>query len=103
MSIFLDVSRFDCPSCKKVIEVQKIQDFSARFSVRKSFGCPHCGSRLNWAKLPHHFAHYGLWSAVLMFPLPIFGVYSYNIGMWVLGFNLLVVVGGIMNQKLVLD
>jgi predicted RNA-binding Zn-ribbon protein involved in translation (DUF1610 family) len=103
MGLYLEISRFRCPNCNETIAVNKIQDFSTRFSKREAFTCPHCGTTLNWAKAPHHLAHYSLWAACLTFPMPFTGLYSFQTGIWVLGIFLLGTTAGLMMQKLVIE
>lgn len=101
MGLYLDISRYQCPHCKETIAVNKIQDFSTRFSKRVAFDCPHCNTKLNWAKRPHHLAHYSMWAAFLTFPLPFTGLYSFEAGIWVLAGFLLASAAGMMTQRLV--
>jgi hypothetical protein len=103
MGLYLEISRFRCPNCSKTIVVNKIQDFSTRFSKREAFVCPHCSTALNWSKAPHHLAHYSLWAAFLTFPIPFTGVYSTKTGIWVLGICLLATATGLIMQKLVIE
>ena len=103
MSLYFDISRYRCPNCKQVIAVNQIQDFSTRFGKREVFNCPHCGTKLNWAKLPHHIAHYSMWAAFITFPLPLTGLYSYQTGTWVLLTFLVMSAVGMMKQKLVIN
>lgn len=103
MGIYLDVSSFECPSCKKKISVNKIQDFSTRFSKRQAFNCPHCGKTLNWAKGPHNLAHYSMWVAFLTFPIPFSGIYSFSVGIWIFCACLLASATGMIFQKLEID
>jgi len=103
MALYLDISRYRCPRCWETVAVNRIQDFSTRFGKREAFDCPHCGTRLNWARNSHRLAHFSLWLAVLTFPLPLLGVYSTKIGIWVLGGFLLASAAGMMLKHLVVE
>jgi len=103
MGLYLEFSRFRCPHCKQSIAVHKFQDFSTRFGKREAFDCPHCNTTLNWAKIPHHLAHYSMWAALLTFPIPFTGLYSFQTGIWILGFCLLASATGMMLQRLAIE
>jgi hypothetical protein len=103
MGLYLDISRYRCPHCQQTIAVNKIQDFSTRFSKREAFNCPHCGTKLNWARKPHNLAHYSMWAAFLTFPIPFTGLYSFQVGIWILGACLLASATGMMLQRLAKD
>ena len=102
MSVYFDISRFKCPNCNQTIDVAKFQDFSTRFGKREAFDCPHCGTKLNWAKTPHNLGNYSLWAAVLTFPLSFMGLYSFDIGIMILGVCLLLCAIGMLSQELVI-
>lgn len=103
MCMLLEHSRFRCPNCRNPIPVHEYQSFSTRLTKREPLNCPHCGTTLNWEPLRHAIAHYSLWVAFLTFPLPFLGLYSFEIGMWVLGMCLLASALGMATQNLIIQ
>ena len=103
MSIFLDISRYKCPNCQLLIEVNLIQDFSKRFAKREPFNCPHCATQLNWARGSHNLAHYSMWAAFLSFSLPFTGLYAFNIGTYVMLFFFMASGVGMILKELVIE
>lgn len=101
--ILLDISHYECPSCKNLIEVDQIQDFNTRFSYMNAFSCPSCGIEVNWEKKTHNLAHYSLWLAFLTLPLPFLGLYSFGAEIWIFFFFILLSGVGIMTKHLIIS
>ena len=101
--ILLDISHYKCPSCKDIIKVDQIQDFNTRLSYRNAFLCPSCGVEVNWEKKTHNLAHYSLWLAFLTFPLPFLGLYSFETGIWIFFFFIILSGVGMMTKHLTIS